>query len=197
MDSMNSLNPAARLAAALNAILTGLAAVVAAQYRGLGERAAPLLTRIGRANRRLGRLLALLAAGRLPRQSVSHPRPARPATPRLSRRRGWVVHAIGYQAAGHTSQLQYLLHDPAVAATLAAAPPRALAALARTLRPLCHILGVELPETLRAPPREKPPRPKRPKPAPLPKLLPLLPLLPQRRPRLILYPNPPRKNRPA
>ena len=46
-------------------------------------------------------------------------------------------------------------------------PPSALNAIARTLRPLCRLLGVDLPAALRPPaPKPRPPRQKPPEPPP-------------------------------
>ena len=161
----------------------------------LGAYFLPLHARIARAYRRLVILFTRLAAGKLPRAHT--PRPGAKAGPpaiRFPSGPAWLVGILGYHAAGYASQLQHLLHDPAALAILAAAPPAALKAAGRTLRPLCRLLGVPLPPALQ--PVAKPPTPRfpRPKPARLP---PLLPLYPQRRPRLILYPNPPRTKKPA
>jgi len=85
---------------------------------------------------------------------------------------------------------------PQTLATRAAAPPRAVASCARTLRPLGHRL--DLPPILQPPPRpQRPPAPAKParqKTAPLP---PLLPLYPQRKPRPMPFLTPLRKFRPA
>ena len=177
-------------ARAIVLIFTPLLQLIANRAPSLGVLTWPLHTRITRARNRLVRLLAALAAGRLPR--LRAPGNARPGgTPPLNipRRPLWLVATLGYQAAGYGSQLQHLLNDPATLATLAAAPPRTLAAAARTLRPLCRILGVTLPAILQPPPaslRRKPAKPPRLKPAPLP---PLLPLYPQRRPRPLPFMN--------
>ncbi len=83
----------------------------------------------------------------------------------------------------------------AILATLAAAPPRAVASCARTLRPLGHRLGVDLPAILQPPPRPPAPaKPARRKPALLP---PLLPLYSQRKPTPMPFLTPLRKFRPA
>ena len=55
----------------------------------------------------------------------------------LPRRFGWLVHLVGYQAAGRGSQLAYLLGDPEMVALLRDVP-RAR----RILVPLCRMLGV-------------------------------------------------------
>jgi hypothetical protein len=57
-------------------------------------------------------------------------------------------------AIGHRAQLENLFSDPEMAALIAAAP----APMARTLRPLCRMLGLAPPKIL-APPQK--PRPRR------------------------------------
>jgi hypothetical protein len=51
--------------------------------------------------------------------------------------RGWLVLALGYEAAGYASQLQALLAEPAAARLLAAAPTAG-----RILRPLARMLAI-------------------------------------------------------
>ena len=153
----DALHPADHLACRLSAILAALALLIAAQFRILGPVTVPLHARINRAARRLARLLVRLAAGRLPRPHVARPgRPGGPPSFQFSRRPAWLVEVLGYPAAGYASQLQALLHNPATQAALAAAPPSVCAAAARTLRPLCRLLGVTLPPTLQPPPAPTP-----------------------------------------
>ena len=187
-------NPSADLARQADIILNSILLLIAASFRILGVRTLPLWGRVSRIRQHLARLLAHLAAGRLPRPRTSRPETARaPARdrdpldaippPRLPRAHLLLVKLLGYRAAGFGAQIQHLLDQPAMAASLAASP-----GAARALRPLCHILGVTLPPILRLPPRPPRPRPvkrarpkpARPKPPPLP---PLLPLYPQRKPR--------------
>ena len=180
------LNPAGDLARQADIILNSILLLIAASFRILGVRTLPLWGRVSRIRQHLARLLAHLAAGRLPRPHTSRPETARaPARerdpldtvppPRLPRAHLLLVKLLGYRAAGFGAQIQHLLDQPAMAAALAASP-----GAARALRPLCHILGVTLPPILRLPPRPRPVKPARPKPPPLP---PLLPLYPQRKPR--------------
>ncbi|MCC6718099.1 MAG: hypothetical protein IT555_09450 [Acetobacteraceae bacterium] len=203
--SPDAPHPAAALALRLDSILAPLLLVITAGFRILGRFAQPVWTRFSRGRLRLARLLANLAAGRLPR--LRAPRPGRTGgapAPYSPQGRLWLVRKLGYRAAGHASQLNHLLQAPETQALLATAPPAALAALGRTLRPLCRLLGVDLPPALlraariagqaAGAPRPEPRKPARPRP---PQPAPLLPLYPQHRPRLILYPNPPRKIRPA
>ena len=198
-NSPDAPHPAVWFCAQMNAILGALLPLIMQQILVLGDCTLPFWNRISRARQRLARLLTNLAAGRLPRQSA--PRPNNNGGPRpvaIPTRPAWLIHTIGYRAGGFASQFNHLMQNPETLALLATAPPAALASLGRTLRPLCRILGIPVPTALQrpAPPPKapKPAKPKPPKPAPLPKLL---PLYPQRRPRLILYPNPPRKIRPA
>ena len=55
----------------------------------------------------------------------------------LPRRFGWLVHLVGYQAAGHGSQLAHLLGDPEMVALVRDVPQAR-----RILAPLCRMLGV-------------------------------------------------------
>ena len=194
-------HPALDLAGPLDTILHLLPILIASRFRISGDLPPWLCNRIGRARRRIAKILALLAAGRLPR--IHAPRPGQKGGPKghyFSRRRAWLVITMGYTAAAYASHLEQLLRDPATLATLAAAPPATIAALARTLRPLCRLLGTPLPAILQPPPRPatlaKPPRAAR---TPLipPTLPPLLPLHPQRRPRPMPFLRPPPTPRPA
>jgi hypothetical protein len=66
------------------------------------------------------------------------------------------------EAAAYGSQLQFLLHDPDMAALIEAAPQ-----MKRLLFPLCRSLGVEMPPGLRPPARRpRPLAPRTPKPRP-------------------------------
>jgi hypothetical protein len=94
----------------------------------------PLWRRINRATRRFERLMAGLAAGRLPKPSRSgHGGPRQPNP--LPRGRGWLVRVLGYEAAGCASQLQALLAEPEAAGLLAFVP-----AAARIIRPVGRML---------------------------------------------------------
>ena len=187
-------HPALDFAVRLDAILTRLTAFIFGRIGVLGDLTASVHNRVARARRHLVRLLTNLAAGRLPPihpprihpPRIRAPDPDRnsfPRAPYIPQGHAWLVAQLGYHAAAYTSQLEFLLHDPVTQATIAAAPPRVAAALGRTLRPLCRLLGTTLPPSLRLPPR--PPRPKRPSP-PRPRRIPLpsfASCLPQRKPR--------------
>lgn len=184
----------AELALRLDTILAFVLRLIAAQSRIIGVITVPLWNRISRSRQRLARLLAHLAAGRLPRIRAPR-RTTPPAGPRsepngaavmpIPSRPLWLVIKLGYQAAGLGSHLTYLLQAPGVAEVLASSP-----GAARTLRPLCRLLGVNLPPALQLPPRPRKPRPPNPPRAPkirAPKVRApkpaLLPLAPQRKPR--------------
>ena len=159
------------LAQALDAILASLLALLRtfARYtQALGPLATPIWNRISRTRVRLARALAHLAAGHTPHPS--RPRPARPnQAPREKdprshvpvRRHGWLGAMLDHHVRAYASQLEFLVARPGAAALLATSP-----AARRTLRPLCRMLGTELPAPLRLPPRPKPaqPRPAQPKP---------------------------------
>ena len=143
------------LSTLFSVILTGLRAAVAnssalrslnpAHAERVRARTALLVLvwgRIGRMVNRFENLFARWRTGTLPK-----PRPSRaraPATPRETARiptgRAWLVHVVGYEAAGRASQLQHLLARPDMAEFLHAAPQAG-----RILRPLCHMLGIDPP----------------------------------------------------
>ncbi|MBV8578782.1 MAG: hypothetical protein JOZ58_27575 [Acetobacteraceae bacterium] len=75
--------------------------------------------------------------------------PAKTEQLRLPSKFGWLLR-FGWRAAGSRSQFEHWLQDPEAQALLAASP-RAR----RIVRRLCHMLGIELPEVLRLPPRPK------------------------------------------
>lgn len=183
-DDADRRRKAAGLAARLDPILAALWALVDRRITRFGLFARPLRTRLARAHERLVNLLVAIAAGRLPRRRApSHtPRPGGPRPTHLPRRHAWLVATLGHQAAAYRSQLESLLRDPETQATLAAAITHA-PGIARTLRPLCRMLGIPLP-----PPLQRPARPARPRPQPAPKpprppLPPCRPIYPQRHPR--------------
>jgi hypothetical protein len=157
-------HPALILAARLDSILMSLSDLLLDRLHAVFT--IILCNRIVRASRRLTALLTRLAAGRAPRlrpsAAAGQPRaggpPAPPLPPalRLPRGRLWLFRALENDAYRHNiaargTQLQTLLHDPATLVLLATAPPAALNSLARTLRPLCRLLGADLPELLRPP----------------------------------------------
>ena len=88
------------------------------------------------------------------RPALSPPRAPRP--PRLPGNYGWLPGVSCGVAAG-ASQLRHLLTDPDMLALLLASP-----ALVQMLRPLCWMLGVDLPAEV-LPPRPAPAEPKPPR----------------------------------
>lgn len=86
---------------------------------------------------------------------ATNPAPA-PARPRLTRRRGWLRHALTQDAGNFGSQIVHMLLRPDMPAFLRDAPQ-----LGRLLRPLLHLLGTDIPAELALPPR--PPRRRTPK----------------------------------
>ncbi len=162
-------HPANDLARRIDILLSALAVLVAARFRVLGILTVPLWRHVMRANTRLTRLLGQLAEGRLPRRrqrpptpcpplAVTAPPTTTPARPRLPARRGWVVRILGWEASGLAAPLRDLLGRPETLALLATAPTAA-----RTLRPLCRMLGVDLPPQLQLPPHQSRPSRARPK----------------------------------
>ena len=148
------------LVAVFSIILTGLRAAVAnssalrsvnpAHAERVRARTALLVLvwgRIGRMANRFEKLFARWRANTLPNRTLPRPRPSRagePTTPRknpgLPAGRAWLVHVVGYEAAGRASQLQHLLARPDMAEFLHAVPQAG-----RILRPLCHMLGIDPP----------------------------------------------------
>jgi len=119
-------------------IVAGLVALVARRFLRdpkLVGLTVQLCGWLGRSVRRFVRAL-----GRPPH--ASRPRADRTrrasAAPRLPSGRGWLVRALGYEAAGYGLQLAHLLAEPGMQATLAAFP-----GAGRALRPLCRMLWMK------------------------------------------------------
>ncbi len=156
-------HPVAEVARCLDAILFSFLALVAARFVLLGPLMTPVWTRVSRIRQRLFRLLSRIAAGhrpRAPRTPGPAPRRSGVSVPFPNRRHGWLAIMLDHNARNYASQLNHLLNTPGVAEIIAASP-----GAMRTLRPLCRMLGVDLPVVLRrparppAPPRQRPPRP--------------------------------------
>ena len=153
----------------LGLILAALAALIARRFP-LSPRLVPLLiplwTRLNRTARRCARLMALLAAGRLPRPRRAHPGGPHGARP-LPTGRFWLIAALGHEGAVCATQLESLLAEPAAAALLAEIP-----AARRLVHPIGRLLGLTARTRVPAP---RPPRPPRPRPPPLPPIRPTSP----------------------
>ncbi len=157
---MSSTTPAQRLAL----IIEGLRRAVAAQIAGR-RLAGPFIILICSRLGRLAGLAARVSAGTAgPRRRAASRQPSkrpRPTYQRLPRRFAWLLPLVPGEAAAYGSQLQHLLADPEMAALIAAAPQAG-----RILRPLCRMLGVRLPPSLRQPSLRQPslrtPRPSAP-----------------------------------
>ncbi len=200
-------HPAKEFGERLDSILAQLLPVIAAGLHRLVRFCVPVWNRVSRTRLRFVRLLAHIAAGRLPRQRAPRPdgQPAPkggPPAPYIPRRRAWLVVHAGHNAAAAMWQIENLLRDPNTQALLATAPPESLKSLGRILRPLCRLLGVDLPPALLLSTRARAGGAggglslRQPKP-PKPKLPPLLPLYPQRRPRPMPFLNFSKKTAPA
>jgi hypothetical protein len=128
------------LARRVGFILATLAALIARRFLRQPRFAAliiPLWNRINRAARRFERLMTRLAAGGLPKPRASgHGGPHRSAET-LPTGRGWLVAALGSEAAACATQLQALLAEPAAVELLALAP-----AAQRVLRPIARMLAI-------------------------------------------------------
>ncbi len=168
MPASPTLPAAPDFARRLGVILAGLAALVARRFLRDPFRAAlvvPLWTHLTHAARRLNRAFARLAAARAPRPR--RPRASGPRrAPTFPTRRGWLVAALGSEAASYATQIESLLAEPTAAAALA----RSLAAR-RTLAPIRRMLGLTPPRPrqrrVRARARPQPPPPPHSSPRPL------------------------------
>ena len=128
------------LARRLRLILTTLAAIIARRFLREPRLAAlivPLWRRLNRATRRFERLMVRLAAGRLLKPHRSGPGGPHRGAGQLPTGRGWLVAALGPEAAACAMQLQTLLAEPAAAELLALAPTAR-----RILRPLARMLAI-------------------------------------------------------
>ncbi len=162
----------AALAARLEAIVAALCDVLAAKGLARGLTGALIVLVWTRLRRLAARFSILLLRPPAPPRcrNFAPRRPApdtkRPATPRpLPRGRFWLRRALP-ELAGVTAQLAHLLAEPNMAALLEARP-----ATGRALRPLCHLLGLRPPPSLRLPrpaPPLRPPRPAAVRPQPDP-----------------------------
>ena len=129
-------------------------AVAAHGARGLLTAALQVLlwSRLSRMAQRARRLAAKIAAGVplfIPRIRAPRHTPNRPY-PRLPGGYVWLIRAVPATAVGAV-QLRWLLTTPEMAA-LAESPP-----MRRLLRPLCRMLGVDLPTAKPPPPAAPPP----------------------------------------
>jgi hypothetical protein len=128
------------LARRVGFILATLAALIARRFLRQPRLAAliiPLWTRINRAARRFERLMGRLAAGRLPKPRTSGHGGSHRSADALPTGRGWLVAALGPEAAACATQLQALLAEPAAAELLALAPTAQ-----RILRPIARMLAI-------------------------------------------------------
>jgi hypothetical protein len=143
-------------------IIGGLCEAVARRISA-DRTAGPLIllidARLRRLVARFTSLAARFQAGKLrpPRHRKPQPRPPRERQRLLPESFGWLIRFVPYQAACFGSQLQHQLSQPEMVALIEAAPQAG-----RILRPLCRMLAVPLPPSLRLPPR--PPKPRKPKP---------------------------------
>ena len=166
------------LATTFRAILAGLQAAIAPYVDRDRDRARTaflffIWQRIGRTATRFENLFARWRNGTLPKPRTT-PRPPRPITPttpappfRLPRSRAWLIREMQcHHVNGRAGTLEYFLANPDLPEFLAAAPQAR-----RLLRPLCHMLGLQMPGD----PRWPDPKPS---PAPKPAKTPFLPLPP-------------------
>ena len=152
--------------------------------------------RIGRAATRFQALFTRWQTNTLltPRTSPAQSRQSTPK-PYFPAGHAWLAGSTDHHVRGRASQLEHLIASPDMAEFLTAVPQAG-----RILRPLCHMLGINLPAVLLLPPTlaREGGQPRQPKPTrEKPKLPPLLPLYPQRRPRPMPFMNFSKKPTPA
>ena len=154
----------------ISGILRNLAALVARRFLHHPLHAAltiPLWQHLTRAALRLDRLLAHLAAGKPP---LPRPRASTPSGPhhrsKFPTTNGWLIRALGAEAAIYAAQLEALLADPEAADLLTNTAAR------RTLAPIRRMLGLTPARPRRpatgAPEQPAPPPQAPPRPAPVP-----------------------------
>ena len=152
---MTNLSPAARVNDAapemvrrLGAIVLAVAALIARRFLRdpkFGRLILPLWGWLNRALRRFGRVRVVAAVPVVRKARTTEARTTEARTTmgrvRLPTGRGWLVQALGWEAAGYGSQLAALLAEPEMVALLDAVP-----AVGRVLRPLGRMLGVTVGE---------------------------------------------------
>ena len=149
MNPSLSPNPALaalapELAARVGKIMDDLKALIARRFLKMPlfyPLIMPLWKRLNRIARRLKRALEL--GGAPPRAQKSRAGQTRPAPAKaavaLPQKFGWLIWALGWEAAGYAGHLEYLLQQPEVAAVMAACP-RAR----RVLRPIARMLALRM-----------------------------------------------------
>ena len=165
------------LARRVGIILAALLALIALRCRRephLAVLLTQLWNHLNRAAQRFERLMARLAAGRLPvprlpgAPTSASPKPGGPCGAHtLPTGRLWLIRLLGHEAAAYAFQLRTLLAEAAAVDLLAAVP-----AARRIVLPLGRLLGV--PACAPAP-RPRAPRPARPRPPPAPPIPPTSP----------------------
>jgi hypothetical protein len=145
-------NLPARFAAAIDLLCRGIAASLPKHWDA-APLALPAWTRLRRLLARFAALVAAVEAGRFraarrTTTAASRPRPAAPAI-RLPGGPGWLLRlAPALETRLGRAQVESLLAAPELGALLAQAPQAG-----RILRPLCHMLRIEPPPSLRLPRR--------------------------------------------
>ena len=156
--------PTVALLAAIGTIMENLKVLIATRFLKiplLYPLITPLWKRLNRIHRRLKRALELgIALPRMQTSRAGQPRPRRATTaiPPLPQKFGWLIVALGWQAAGYAGHLEHLFSKPEIMA-LVAACPRAR----RVLRPVARMLALRIFEPVKpapaSPPQELCPEP--------------------------------------
>ncbi len=150
----------------LGLMMVGLAAVVAMRFLrmpGQGVTTAAWWGRLQKVARRFAaavrrrKVVRVPAVTGAPDTGAARVAAVRRVGVRLPQGHGWLVRALGYEAAAYRSQLEALLAEPEMQAVLTLVP-----GAGRVLRPICRMLGVGVEMTtpgVPAVPRVRKPRP--------------------------------------
>jgi hypothetical protein len=129
------------VAAGLAAILARLAALIARALLKHPSHVAvivPLWNYIGRTARRITRALDRVDLPRRARAPRLGRKPGKPPI-QLPRQKAWLIATLRHEAAAFAGQIEHLLSEPEAQALFQASPTAQ-----RALRPICHMLGVQL-----------------------------------------------------
>ena len=151
--------PAAELLALVGAVMENLKTLIATRFLRIPHLyplITPLWKRLNRIHRRLKRALELGTTPPRPHASRAGqpPRKRATTTPALPQTFGWLIWALGWQAAGYAGHLEHIFRRPEIRA-LVAACPRAQ----RVLRPITNMLALKIPA-----PEAQIPEPEKPEP---------------------------------
>ena len=160
--------PAAELLALVGAVMENLKTLIATRFLRIPHLLpliTPLWKRLNRIHRRLKRALELGIAPPRPHPSRAGAPPRTRATiaPALPQKFGWLIWALGWQAADYAGHLEHIFRRPEILA-LVTACPRAR----RVLRPITRMLALKTLEPIKPTREPETPRPNLPENHPTP-----------------------------